>query len=176
MSALTSRSLVSLSIGVTHLGKAVFTLANLRAGETIMAFAGPRIPESSLLSLTSAELHHYMQIGPKLYLGPSGGLDDLVNHSCNPNSGVRFQKGQIALVAIRDIRIGEEVTWDYATTSFASSWSMQCRCCSPRCRSLIGDFTELPEAIQHRYRALGVLPPYLVRYLDDIHPEGFVSS
>lgn len=173
---MTIRSHAFLSIGVTHLGKAVFTLANLRAGEIIMVFGGPRVPESSLPRLPSAELHHYMQIGPRLYLGPSGGLDDLVNHSCDPNSGVLFQKGGIALVAIRDIPSGEEVTWDYATTCFASSWSMQCRCCSPRCRSLIGDFRELPAAIQRRYRALGVLPPYLVRYLDDLRPEGSVSS
>ncbi|MCX5903887.1 MAG: SET domain-containing protein, partial [Proteobacteria bacterium] len=36
---------------------------------------------------------------------------DIFNHSCNPNAGF---KGQIFLVAMRDIPAGEEVTFDYA--------------------------------------------------------------
>jgi hypothetical protein len=59
------------------------------------------------------------------------------NHSCEPNAGI---KGQIFLIAMRDIRKGEEVTFDYAMclheTKEARQYRMKCRCESPNCRGL----------------------------------------
>lgn len=40
-------------------------------------------------------------------------LSRTFNHSCNPNS---FIKGKNELVALRDIKKGEEITFDYSTT------------------------------------------------------------
>ncbi len=54
------------------------------------------------------------------------------NHSCEPNIGVQ---GQIVFVAMRDIRAGEELTHDWATTD-DDSYQMTCRCGSPGCRGI----------------------------------------
>lgn len=51
------------------------------------------------------------------------------NHSCNPNIG----KGRVAL---RDIKVGEELTTSYAQFS-TKAWSMECHCGATNCRGLV---------------------------------------
>lgn len=155
-----------LAVGHNHLGKAVFALTPFSAGCPIIEFKGPRIHCSKLPDDRPGASDHFMQIGPELYLGPSGDLDDLINHSCDPNAGLKFQHIDIHLVAVRDIAAGEEVTWDYSTTLFETPWVMNCACGSQICRGTIGDFRSLPRSVQCRYRALGVIPSYLSGYLD----------
>lgn len=63
----------------------------------------------------------------------------VVNHSCNPNAGF---SGQVSLVAMREIHVGEEVTFDYAMTDLETddedAWNPeQCRCGQQQCRKLI---------------------------------------
>ncbi len=58
-----------------------------------------------------------IEISDIFFIGPRKQTDiDLmpqhyINHSCNPNAGF---KGQIFMVAMRKIKRGEEITYDYA--------------------------------------------------------------
>ncbi len=64
------------------------------------------------------------------------------NHSCEPNTDVlaKWNKGTLSVdawwVALRDIAIGEEITYDYA---FAAEVAEPCECGAARCRGLIVD-------------------------------------
>lgn len=84
---------------------------------------------------------------------PGGGYDeDYFNHSCTPNAGI---KGQIVLVAMRDIRADEEVCFDYAMclypTPGAPRYEMRCNCGAKNCRGVITDDDwQIPE-LQKRY-------------------------
>ncbi|WP_156442853.1 SET domain-containing protein-lysine N-methyltransferase, partial [Sphingomonas sp. CCH9-H8] len=97
------------------------------------------------------------------YMGPSGQLDDLVNHSCDPNAGLRFTDDGVILVALRDIVSGEEISWDYSTTLAQSNWHMICQCRSPECRRVIGNFDTLSPDRQEFFRARNLVAPYLRR-------------
>ena len=82
-----------------------------------------------------------------------------INHSCVPNAGL---SGQIGLVALRDIRAGEEVCYDYAMSD-ASPLTMgfACACGEPGCRGRVeADDWARPE-LQRRYA--GYVSPYLAR-------------
>lgn len=63
-----------------------------------------------------------------------------VNHSCEPN--VTLRKGVVEgepwarLVALRDLRPGEELTYDYA---FSEQYAEPCRCGSASCCGRIVD-------------------------------------
>lgn len=57
-----------------------------------------------------------------------------LNHSCEPNAGV---KGQRSLRALRDIKAGEEITIDYSTIEADTRWQMKCGCKSKKCRKVI---------------------------------------
>jgi len=70
-----------------------------------------------------------------------------LNHSCNPNLGMR---GEITFVAMRDIRAGEELTHDWAMTDDDDYW-VECNCGTPDCRkTLTGKDWQHPD-LQKRY-------------------------
>ncbi|MEK7167689.1 MAG: SET domain-containing protein, partial [Patescibacteria group bacterium] len=80
----------TLFLGKSKLGKAVFANKNFKRGEGIIEFKGPLIKRNELPEITTQEDDRYIQIGKDEYLGPSGDFDDFVNHSCDPNSGIKF--------------------------------------------------------------------------------------
>ena len=81
------------------------------------------------------------------YLGQEWEEADFINHSCNPNCGI---KGHLQIVAMRDIESGEEITFDYAMTE-SSDYSMDCKCGAKNCRKTItGNDWKLP-ILQKRY-------------------------
>ena len=78
------------------------------------------------------------------------------NHSCDPNSEVmsRWDHAEGTMrawwVAVRDIEIGEEITYDYA---FVAEVAEPCACGTARCRGLIVDddpenLAKLPEHLR----------------------------
>jgi hypothetical protein len=92
-----------------------------------------------------------MQIGPDLYLAEdpeNPGVDDFLNHSCEPNVG--FLDGSLALYALRDIRLGEEIVFDYSTCMNEPGWWIDCRCGETACRGRVGSFCDLLEEDQRR--------------------------
>ena len=151
------------TIGETHLGKAVFAAAPFADGQPLLEFTGRRLPARDVPSLIRGGGDRYVQVTPDHYMGPSGRIDDLVNHSCDPNAGLRFTDHGVFLVAIRDIAAGAEVTWDYSTTLAESNWHMLCQCRSAGCRRVIGNFTTLAPDRQEWFRARNLVAPYLRR-------------
>ena len=93
-----------------------------------------------------------IQITEELYIGPTtqeereGGMMHL-NHSCEPNMGLQ---GQIVFVALRDIEVDEELTFDYAMTD-DEPYEMKCNCGSGNCRGMISGQDWRKKAIRQRY-------------------------
>jgi len=141
----------------TH-GRGVFAEDPIPAGALIAFFSGPFLRYAETSATTYA-----LQIAPDLYIGESGGVDDLFNHSCDPNAGVRISGTSAELRAIRDIVPGEEIAFDYSTTLDEGDFTMPCRCGSPLCRGLIGDGRDLPQTVWERYLTMGILPDYVVQ-------------
>jgi hypothetical protein len=83
-----------------------------------------------------------------------------LNHSCAPNAAVRGRD----LVAIRPVRLGDEVTFDYNTTEYEMASPFVCRCgaCAGR---TIGGFRHL--TTEEQRRLWPHLPAYLRRHLED---------
>ena len=109
-----------------------------------------------------------IQIEDGLYIAPrsAGEVEGSIlhlNHSCNPNVGVR---GQITFVAMRDIPAEAELTIDYAMIDGDPAERMECSCGAPDCRKIVtGDDWRRPE-LQRRYAG------YFSRYLQDRFAAG----
>lgn len=58
---------------------------------------------------------------------------NFMNHSCDPNC---WYEGE-SLVARRDIIVGEEITYDYATDATDRDWDFRCSCGSTLCRGTL---------------------------------------
>lgn len=139
----------------TH-GRGTFTEEPIAAGEFIVRFTGPLLRYAETTRDTLA-----LQIGPDLYIGASGGPDDFINHSCDPNAGIRIEGTTAELFAIRGIAAGEEILFDYSTIFDEDDFTMTCLCGSPGCRKLIADGKYLPEEVWRKYAGLGVIPEYV---------------
>ncbi|MFN2460469.1 MAG: SET domain-containing protein [Candidatus Velthaea sp.] len=58
-----------------------------------------------------------------------------INHSCRPNCFMQTVRGHLLVLALRDIRAGEELTIDYESTWHSDR--KRCTCNAPDCRGRI---------------------------------------
>lgn len=95
-----------------------------------------------------------------------GGIN-FFNHSCDPNVGI---KGQIFLVAMKDIKKGEEATFDYAMTlsrsKNAKPYRLKCLCGKKNCRGVITDDDWKDKKLQKKYK--GYFQYYLQEKIDKL--------
>lgn len=155
--------MVSLVVGDSKLGKSVFANNNFKKGEEIIEFTGKSFTRKQLPAPYNMDNDYYVQVGKNKYLGPSGSFDDFINHSCNPNSGLIFKNNKIILTAIKNIKKGNEIMWDYSTTIDEDDWKMSCLCGSKLCRKKIRDFKYLPKKIKKKYIGLGIVPDFILK-------------
>lgn len=140
-------------------GRGVFARVPLKRGEVILQFKGPQLTRAQL----TAQMYH-LQIDEDAYLGPSGEADDYVNHSCMPNAGF---DGQLRLVALRDIAVGEEITWDYSTAIDEEDFpGFPCSCGAACCRRVVRSFRHLERQEQERLSP-SILPYLRLKYFPD---------
>jgi len=150
-------------------GQGLYATHAINAGETVVGFGGFVVSRHDLDSLSSDRAIHSIQIDEDLFLvGPeSPEPGDMVNHSCDPNCGL---VGNVLVVALRDIAVGEEVTFDYAMCDSQDYDEFVCRCRSALCREKVtGSDWTIPE-LQERYR--GWFSQYLERRIARLLPAG----
>lgn len=136
-------------------GKGVFATAGIRKGEIVAVIDGRIYSWRSVLWNTDL-YNHCIQFEEKKWRDSS--FARLLNHSCEPNCGI---KNLFNIVAMRNIKPGEEVTWDYEMTEDHPYWRMKCKCGSKNCRASIGAFKNMPEPVRKKYRG------YISRWLVD---------
>lgn len=144
-------------------GRGVFAVEPVPADALLAVWGGRVVGRDRLAELDSEARSLTLQVEEELYLAPIGPPDpaDLVNHSCDPNAGLR---GQICLVSMRPIEAGEEVRFDYAMSEGSEYDEFDCRCGAGACRGRVtGDDWRLPE-LQQRYA--GWFSPYLARRIE----------
>ncbi|MEU8548974.1 SET domain-containing protein-lysine N-methyltransferase [Streptomyces roseoverticillatus] len=141
----------------------------VRAGERLFVIHGEP---------TGMPSQHSMQVGKNVHLDlPDGtGLERIMdhyfwwflNHSCAPNT--RIEDRQV--IAIADIRAGEEITFHYNTTEFAIAEPFDCWCGSTNCVGRVGGFSSATAAEREGLR------PWLAKHLltADTPPVGDVEE
>ena len=120
-------------------GVGVFAATDIQKGATIAEWDGRLLdfddPEWDVYEKND----HAMQVAPRTWI-TSIGPAKLLNHSCDPNAVNEFGD-EIRIVAAKDIRAGEEITWDYDTTERPFWYRLKCVCGSANCRGVIGTRT-----------------------------------
>lgn len=105
---------------------------------------------------------HASQIGENEYVLHAG-LITKVNHSCNPNCGIRPSESEADahdFVAMRDINVNEEITFDYAMRNYGIDYfPKHCICGSIECRGMISGWKDLSNKKKKEYE--GFVAPYL---------------
>ena len=144
-------------------GRGLFAREAIPVG-AVVAVKGGTIMDSAAFARVRDEVSpSEIQIEDDLYIAAASAAEVeanllCLNHSCDPNVGVR---GQVTFVAIRDITAGAELTIDYAMIDGDPAEAMACACGAPACRGRItGNDWRRPE-LQARYAG------YFSRYLEE---------
>ena len=137
-----------------------FAIEPIGKGETVVAFGGWVVTRAVLSTLIEDRQHRSIQVDEDLYLVSSDTPEpgDMLNHSCEPNCGL---VGGTLLVAMRDIAVGEEVTFDYAMCDASDYDEFACLCGEPTCRGTVTGSDWRDPVIQAKY--MGWFSPYLMR-------------
>jgi hypothetical protein len=145
-------------IRTCDVGLGVFASRDLMPGEIILAIEGPIIDFAETKRRGPRECMA-IQIGPDRYIDtqPPGVF---VNHSCEPNAGIRQNQN---LVALRKIHRGQEIRYDYSTTMEEHSFTMRCLCGAPACREWVRDFSTLPPSLREHYVTQGIVMDFILK-------------
>lgn len=151
-------------------GRGVFASRDIKKHEVICTMQGDKLSFAEFEKMhergnTRISCDH-LQIGVRTYIA----LEEpyvFINHSCEPNAGMQ---GERTLVALRLIKMDEEITYDYSTTEwtvqdyppyYTDGWPMICRCGSSICRNKIACFPYLPQSIQQKYLETGIIQDHI---------------
>lgn len=153
-------------------GKGAFAARIIKTGELVCVMRGKRFSMKELEEIYREGNKRMgvdpLQVGVRSYIL----LDDpynLINHSCNPNVAIQ---GENRLVAIKNIKEGDEIAYDYSAVEwtpqeyppyYAGSWPMDCNCGAKTCRRVVGCFNYLPKRLQNKYIKLNAVPDHIVK-------------
>lgn len=143
-------------------GRGLYAAEPIAVGELVVVKGGhvfdraTRDELAKMLGPAETQIENDLFIGPMRPEEREASMMHL-NHSCEPNVGI---KGQLSFFAMRNIADGEELAFDYATGD-NDDWTMDCQCGTQSCRGTVtGQDWKIP-ALQRKYA--GWFSSYLER-------------
>jgi uncharacterized protein len=141
-------------------GKGVFAKKLINKEEIIIVMGGYIFDIKAENNLNNFNCDKPIEISENFSMAPISESDmDLMpqhylNHSCNPNTGF---KGQLFMVAMRDIEKGEEIVYDYAMIMHSNPkskeyFTMKCFCGDKNCRNIITEDDWKIPFLQKKYK------------------------
>lgn len=130
-------------------GRGVFAARKIPEGSRIIEYGGKRISwkeANRRENLKPADCYHTfffsLEDGRIIDGGDEGNDARWINHSCEPNCEAREEDGRVYIYALRDIRRGEELYYDYGLImeqrhTPALKRAYACMCGTPSCRKTL---------------------------------------
>lgn len=121
-------------------GKGLFANQRIAEGRYVIQYKGEKISaeEGTRRSAAHDLLTYVFSLNDRYDIdGASNGNEArFANHSCESNCYVDTIRDEIWIIAARDIKKGEEITYDY---SLDADEIMKCACGSDACRGYLND-------------------------------------
>src|SRR5688572_1907514 len=142
-------------------GRGLFARRAIAKGEIVAIKGGHILDRRALARVKGRIAASYIQIADGFFIGAATAAEVkrnklFINHSCAPNVGIQ---GQIIFVAMRNVRAGEELTYDWAMEENSRART-RCRCGAPACRKILTGRDWKKPALRWKYRRY--LSAYLV--------------
>jgi uncharacterized protein len=132
-------------------GRGVYAIAPIKKGTRVMEYLGDRISHAEAdrryASKAEDDGHTFLFIASNrtvIDAGVDGNDARFINHSCNPNCETVIENSRVFIDAIRNIKPGEELGYEYQltweTTDAPEELALyECRCGAKRCRGTMLD-------------------------------------
>ena len=125
--------LIEFKMSAIH-GMGGYARVDIAEGTEIIEYVGRRIDKQESLRQCELENPYIFSINEEYDL--DGNVDwntaRLLNHSCAPNAEAQDDDGRIWIVAIRDIKAGDEITFNY-NYDLEDYREHPCRCGAASC-------------------------------------------
>ena len=131
-------------------GSGSFAISKISKGEIVASFGGHVVYQSELANYSADRVSRSLQLNSDQYLlsGDVPEAGDMINHSCGPNCGIA---GTSSVQALRDIEIGEELTFDYAMSDSSQYDEFNCACEKEGCRQKVTGMDWQKKDLQAKY-------------------------
>ena len=136
---------------IDHKGMGSFAIKEIKTGEVVASFGGYVVKNEKLKNFSKDRVARSLQVNGDLYIlsGKNPESGDMLNHSCDPNCGAL---GVSTIVAMKDIPIGSELTFDYAMTDASIYDEFECFCGKENCRKKITGTDWKDKNLQKKYK------------------------
>jgi hypothetical protein len=121
---------------------AIFTNRKINAEETVSRFGAREEKKAPTYLTIQLDASHHILLKP-LFL-------QYINHSCYPNCF--FDTKKLEVIALREIKKGEELTVFYPATEWEMNQPFVCNCNNPECLGVVRGGKHLSEEEASRYR------------------------
>jgi SET domain-containing protein len=115
-------------------GQGGFATRRIPKSEHVIEYAGERITKAE--SLRRCQAQNWFIFGLDEEFDLDGNVEwnpaRFLNHGCAPNSEAICEDGRVWIVALRDIRASEEITFNYGY-DLDDYTEHPCRCGAPEC-------------------------------------------
>ncbi len=124
----------------------------IKKGEAVGVLGGLVVPRKKVREYWKLEGHVGIQISDDFYIVPPNRSElkkyGVYNHSCEPNIGFRSESN--IFYAIKDIKPGEELCFDYAFCELDKP-AFKCECGTKSCRGKVTPNDWKNKVIQKKY-------------------------
>ncbi len=112
-----------------------YTTTAIRKGARLGEYDGPRITKDEADTLyEDAPVTYLFGLGDGSIVIDGHSAAMFINHSCNPNCETEEIKGRVWITAIRNIKAGDEITYDYCLYDGGDEECTCCNCGTMKCR------------------------------------------
>jgi SET domain-containing protein len=119
-----------------------YTTTPIGRGTRIVEYTGERISNQEAdRRYDGREVTYLFGLKDGKRVIDGNGLAALINHSCDGNCEAEEIRGRVWITAIRDIRAGEELTYDY--NLYDGEGDVPCSCRTSKCRGSLYSEREL---------------------------------
>ena len=117
----------------SHCGAGIFAAKRFQSGQVILRdedgdYYSGAINYAQVCALGIDMSRFCFQIDRDKFLLSHGSIDDLINHSCRPNAGIRLTTQGYDLLALSDIDVHNELTYKLSRRMSDSPERMSCNC------------------------------------------------
>jgi uncharacterized protein len=145
----------------------VFAAKSFSKGEIVGQISG-KIKKMRIRSQEgSTRFRDWIGIGMDTWIIPNPKIWRFLNHSCNPSTAIVDDR---YIIALRDVKADDEITFDYSLTDDDPHQLMNCLCGSNLCRGVIKSIRETPTDVFMRHF------PHVPSYFQKIFIKTYVDS
>ena len=108
----------NLKVKKSKTGKGLFAVEEIRRGKKIIEYTGRVVKKEDIDKINSKYLFEIDKYGTTINGNVPENTARYINHSCKPNCEADGPEGRVYISSIRNIKAGEELTYDYGKEYF----------------------------------------------------------